>query len=95
MIVIKHGNGWSASNEAYIDTRSQLIKENGKIKEVKRIKYCILKSPYTVTGKLNGNVKFAIKDEGNGNVSCFNGVVDNIGIRILSDSDSLWMKTIK
>lgn len=95
MIIVKHGNGWSASNEAYIDTRSELIKENGKIKEVKRIKYCILKSPYTVSGKLDGNVKFAIKDEGNGNVSCFNGVVDNIGIRILSESDSMWMKTIK
>ena len=95
MFIFKSKDGWGASNEAYISEKSEILKENGKTVGVKRHKYITANNVYTVSGTMDGNIKVAIKDDVSGVVSCFNCILDGLGIRILSDCDNSWLKTIK
>lgn len=95
MFIFKSSTGWGASNEAYISEKSEIIKQDGKTVGVKRHKYITAKNVYSVLGAMDGNIKVAIKDDVSGVVYCFNCILDELGIRILSDCDNAWLKTIK
>lgn len=95
MFIFKSNNGWGASNEAYISEKSEVIKENGKTMGVKRNKYITANNVYTVSGSMDGNIKAAIKDDVSGVVSCFNCIFDELGLKVTSDCDNSWLKTIK
>lgn len=78
MIVIQHGDGWSCSNDASINSEKIAIKDDkGKIKSFSLKQYCSFKSPFTVSGKLEGKVNFAIKDDVTDEVSAFSGVLSS------------------
>lgn len=94
MVIIKHNGGWSASNDARIETFSSPQMDNGKIKSIKRVKYCVFTNPYTVSGNLDGEVKIAIKDDVTDEVLGFDGVLENKGIRIVGQSSTEWLKNI-
>lgn len=94
MVIIKHKDGWSASNDARIETLSSPQMYNGKIKSIKRVKYCVFTNPYTVLGTLDGEVKMAIKDDATDDVLGFDGVLENKGIRIVGQSSTDWLKNI-
>ncbi len=96
MVIIKHKEGWSASNEASIVDKRTPVYEDGKLVSMKKYKECVITDPYVVSGSLDGVVKVAIKDDVSGSVSCFEGeCVTPSRIRITCECDNTWLKSIK
>lgn len=96
MIVIKHGNGWSASNEARLESRKTPIIVDGKTKGFNSTREILVISPYTVSGKFDGPAKVAIKDDVTEKVSYFDGnIISSTRIKINGECDGGWLKSIK
>lgn len=96
MVIIKHKDGWSASNEASLVDKRTPVYEDGKLVSMKKYKECVITDPYVVSGSLEGVVKIAIKDDVSGVVSCFDGeCITQSRIRITGECDNHWLKSIK
>lgn len=96
MFIFKSNNGWGASNEASIHNKKYPNIVDGKTQGFFSQKECHVVSPYIVSGSLDGKVKIAIKDDVSGDVSCFDGeCITTNRIRITSECDNTWLKTIK
>lgn len=68
MIIIKHKGGWSASNNAWLDTKHTPVMVDGKLSHIKEEKVVRWENPYTVEGELTGDVMIAIRDTTTGQV---------------------------
>lgn len=75
MIIIKHNNGWSCSNSAYIDHVKEPVFGGGKTISFKTREVIKIEKPYTVKGSLEGEVSVAIQDSSTGKLIGFRGVV--------------------
>lgn len=68
MVIIKHIDGWSASNKAWIDTKRTPIYKDDKLSHIKEERIVKWENPYTVSGVLSGEVMIAIRDDITGEV---------------------------
>lgn len=94
MVIIQLKNGWSCSNDAKIDTFSTPVYKDKKIIELKKTRYLIANNIYTVKGNYDGDVKFAIRDSNTNELFCFDGIIEEKGIRIVGETTDEWLKNI-
>lgn len=96
MFIFKSNNGWGASNEAYLEDKKKPLYEDGRLIGMQSEKECVVSNTYIVSGTFDGLIKFAIKDDSTGVVSCFNGeCMTSNRIRVISECNNSWLKTIK
>lgn len=97
MVIIKHKNGWSCSNDAYVDIHTEVVRnENGGIAGTRNIKVIKINGLYTVDGELWGIVDIAIKDTSTGEVIGMTGeVVDSNTIKVIDENCNVnWLRKI-
>lgn len=95
MLIIKHNGGWSASNDARIETKKIPVVVDGKTKGFDKKIECIFNNAFTVSGMLNGDVKIAIKDDVTEEVSCFVGnVISPSRISVKDRCSDEWLKEL-
>lgn len=95
MLIIKHNGGWSASNDARIETKKKPIVVDGKTKGFDKKIECLFNNAFTVFGVLDGEVKIAIKDDVTGDVSCFVGnVISPSRISVKDKCSNEWLQEL-
>lgn len=96
MVIIKHKDGWSASNEAYLFDKRYPIVVDGKTTGFNKKKECHISGLYTVSGEFKGECMLAIKDDITGEVKGFKGsIFSTERIMIECEHNTEWLKSIK